>query len=223
MKHTFRTYVIALAMAALLLSACSGAPAAAPAEQASVKVDASLIAYTGTIDSISGEQWVVNGQPLTVDPSIVRDGPFQAGDTIKVEGSVNADGSFTVTRVEMPSASDMSDLPQIGDPQTDGNTNDTNTNDTNTNDTNTNDTNTNDANTNDDNMNDDNSNSDDANSNDDGSNSNDDDDDGNSNSDDDDDDNSNSSDSGNSNDDDDDHDDNDNDDDDDHDDNSNGS
>ena len=218
MKQTKRIYLIVLAVFAVLLSACGGAPAAAPAEQAAVKVDASLIAYTGTVESIDGDQWVVNGQPLTVDPAVIRDGPFQVGDAIKVEGAVNPDGSITVTRVEMPSADDLAQLPQIGDPPPDGNTNDTNTNDTNTNDVNANDDNSNDANANDDNSNDANDNDDDdSNSNNTNSNDDDDSDDSNSN-------NNNS----NNNDDDDDHDDNnsnDDDHDDDHedDDNSNGS
>ena len=64
MKHTYRSFLIVLAMFALVLSAC-GTPAAAPAEQAAVKVNASLVAYTGTIDSMDGTQWIVNGQSLT--------------------------------------------------------------------------------------------------------------------------------------------------------------
>ena len=212
MKQNKGTYFIVLVVFAILLSACGGAPAAAPAEQAAVKVDASLIAYTGTVDSIAGNQWVVNGQMLTVDPSVIRDGPFQVGDNIKVEGSVNTDGSFTVTRVELPSADDLERLPQIGDPPTNDNTNDANVNDDNAN---TNDVNANDSNINDDNTNDDddnaNSNDNDDNGNSNGNSNDDDDDDNNNNSndvDDDDDDNSN----GNSNDDDDEDDDNSNDD-----------
>jgi len=223
MKQINRTYLVVIAVFAILLSACGGAPAAAPVEQASIKVNASLIAYTGTIESIDGDQWVVNGQPLTVNPAVIQDGPFQVGDTIKVEGDVNPDGTFTVTRVEMPSADDLAQLPQVGDPATDGNANDANTNDTNANDAN-----SNDDNGNDDNSNDINGNGNDDNSND--ANSNDDDDDGNSNSSidnsNDDDDDSNSNDSNSNNDDDDDHDDsnsNDDDHDDDHESNSNGS
>jgi len=190
MKQNKGTYFVVLAVFAILLSACGGAPAAAPAEQAAVKVDASLIAYTGTVESIAGNQWVVNGQPLTVDPGVIKDGPFKVGDTIKVEGSLNTDGSFTVTRVELPSADDLVRLPTIGDEPVNDNTNDANVNDDNAN--------TNDANSNDVNINDDNTNDDDnANSN---VNNN-----GNSNDDDDDDDNNNNS---NSNDDDDDDDDN---------------
>jgi len=172
-------FVTVALLAAYVLSACGGVPAASPAEQAAVKVDASLVAYTGTIESITGDQWVVNGQTLTVAPAVVRDGPFQVGDVVKVEGNVNPDGSFTVSRVEAPTASDLTELPPLGNDNANANSNDDNSNDANanSNDDNSNDDNAN-ANSNDDNANlnsnDDNSNDDNANlnSNDDNSNDN---------------------------------------------------
>jgi hypothetical protein len=164
-------FVTVVLLAAYVLSACGGVPAAAPAEQAAVKVDASLVAYTGTLEGINGDQWIVNGQALTIDPAVVQDGPFQVGDTVKVEGDVNPDGSFTVSRIEAPSASDLTELPQLGNENANANSNDANTNDVNAN-TNIND-NTN-VNSNDDNSNDDNINinSNDNNSNDDDTNMN---------------------------------------------------
>jgi len=158
-------FVTVVLLAAYVLSACGGVPAVSPAEQAAVKVDASLVAYTGTIEGMNGDQWIVNGQALTIDPVVVRDGPFQVGDTVKVEGNVNPDGSFTVSRIEAPTASDLTDLPQLGNDNANANSNDDNTNDVNAN-TNINDSNTN-VNSNDDNSNDDNTN---VNSNDDNSN-----------------------------------------------------
>lgn len=152
----------------LVLSAC-GAPAATPAA-AGGKVDAMPVAFIGVVDSITGDQWVINGQTVTVAASVVRDGPFQPGDSVKVEGVVNQDGSFTVSRVEVPSPQDVSSLPPFGDDNSnDSNTNDANTNDANINDANMNDANVNDANINEGNVNDDNGN--DANLNDDNSNS----------------------------------------------------
>ena len=205
-KRFFFTTLVLLA--AYVLSACGGLPQQADqssGDQAAIKVRAVEVAYTGVIDAISGTEWTVNGQVLSVDPSVVRDGPFQAGDTVKVEGEVNQDGSITVKRVEAPSPADLTDLPQLGDDN--ANIND-NTNDDNSNENTNDNTNVN-GNDNDDDNN--------ANGN---SNDNDDDDDDNANSnsndndDDDDDDNSNSNSNRNSNDDGDD-DDNDNDDDDD--------
>jgi len=142
MKQSFRIFISVLALSTLLLSACGGV--AAPVTAGGSKVDAALVEFTGVIESIDGNQWTVNGQVITVDPAVVKDGPFNVGDTIKVEAQVAADGSITVTRVESPS---------VGD----------NSNDDNGNDDNSNDVNENEDNSNGDNGNDDNSNGDDEN------------------------------------------------------------
>ena len=186
MKRT-RFLMIVLVVGALGLSAC-GAIAITPGS-GSVTAAALPVAFIGIVDSMVGDQWVISGTTVTVDPDVVQDGPFAVGDQVKVEGIVGTDGSFTVTRVEAPTPQDVSTLSPFGNE----NTNDANINDgnANSNDANVNDGNDNGANTNDDNGSDDNSN--DSNTNDDngGGNSNDDnsndDNDGNSNDDDDDD------------------------------------
>jgi len=163
MKKIFQTLIPMLILATLLTSACTGA--AAPANNSlATKVQADLVDFTGVIESINGDQWVVNGKTVTVDPSIVRDGPFKVGDTIKVEAKVESDGSITVTRVENPLTVDNSN---------NANSNDVNSNDANSNDINSNDANSNSSNSNDVNVNDSNSNvsnSNDSNSNDDNGN-----------------------------------------------------
>jgi hypothetical protein len=176
MKTTNRFKVISFfLLVAYLLSACAGAPAATQAPVTSVGSDKPLahpVTFVGVIDGIAGDQWTINGVTVTVDPAVVRDGPFNVGDQVKVEGVVNQDGSVTVSRVETPSQADLSTLPQLG------NDNDANSNDDNSNDANVNDDNSNTANSNDDTSVDDNSNSsnsnddtvDDANSNDDNGN-----------------------------------------------------
>jgi hypothetical protein len=176
MKKVTRYALIVFVLASMLLGAC----AAAPVTGAS-KVESASVAFTGTIDGISGSQWIVNGQSITVEPSVIRDGPFSVGDLVKVEVDVNQDGSITVTRVETPSSADLSDLPSLGDDNSNGNTNDdsanvnsnANTNDDNSNASNSNDDNSNVSNSNDDNSNVSNSNDDNSNvgnSNDDNSN-----------------------------------------------------
>jgi hypothetical protein len=158
----------------LLISACSGVAASEEKGNGS-KVEPSLVEFTGVIESIDGNQWVINGQALTVDPAIVRDGPFDVGDTVKVEAEVALDGSITVTRVELPSADENSNDDNGNDDNSnddngnDDNSNDDNGNDDNSNDDNGNDDNSNDDNGNDDNSNDDNGNDDDSNDNDSGS------------------------------------------------------
>ncbi len=137
MKQSFRIFISVLTLSTLLLSACGGV--AAPVTSGGSKVDAALVEFTGVIEAIDGNQWTVNGQVITVDPSVVNDGPFNVGDTIKVEAQVAADGSITVTQVETPSVDD--------------NSNGVNENEDNSNDVNGNDDNSNDANENDDNSN----------------------------------------------------------------------
>ena len=102
MKHITRTLIFILVLTTLLVSACAGA--AAPASSSAEKVQADLVEFTGVIEAINGTQWTINGQIVTVDPSVVRDGPFQVGDTVKLEAQVAQDGSVVVTRVETPSA-----------------------------------------------------------------------------------------------------------------------
>jgi hypothetical protein len=172
----FLTFV--LTIGTLLLSACgAAATAATPAPIATSDnsgVDAMPVAFVGIVDSIAGDQWVISGTTMTVDASIVRNGPFGVGDRIKVEGFVNPDGSLTVSRVETPTPQDiLTATPFVVDNSNDVNTNDGNINDDNSNTANSNDGNANDDNGGNSNSNDDNSNT--ANSNDDnGGNSNDD-------------------------------------------------
>jgi hypothetical protein len=161
-----------IVLVGLLLSAC--APAAAPsANSANVGGGKAVtqVTFTGVIESMDGDQWVVESQSITVDPSVVRDGAFVVGDTVKVEALIAADGSLVAQRVETPSASDLAGA---NSNESNGNSNDNAVDNSNVNDTNVNanDDNSNDANINGDNSNDDNSNDDNG---DDNSNNNDDD------------------------------------------------
>jgi uncharacterized membrane protein YgcG len=145
----FLTFVLVLGT--LLLSACGAAaatPTSAPAA-GNAKVQAMPVAFVGIIDSMAGDQWVISGTTVTVDASIVRDGPFNVGDQVKVEGHVSSDGSFTVSRVEAPAPQDAATQP----PLVDDNSNDANINDDHGVDTNVNDDNGGAGNTNDDNSN----------------------------------------------------------------------
>ena len=132
MKKLSKILIPMLVLATLLISACAGA---APSTSGSDKVSASPVEFTGVIEAINGNQWTVNGQVITVDPSVLRDGPFIVGNTIKVQAEVQQDGSIVVTRVEAPTAAD--------------NSNDVNSNDANGNDVNSNDDNSNGDNSND--------------------------------------------------------------------------
>jgi hypothetical protein len=172
MKKQYRFLFIAAALIAMLVSACGGT--ATETSAGGDKPRASLVEFTGVIESMDGNQWTINGQVFTVSDDLLDNGSFVVGDTIEVKAEVQEDGTVVVTDVSQPGSSD--------DNSNDDNGNDDNSND----DDNGNDDNSND----DDNGNDDNSNDDD-NGNDDNSNDDDSGNDDNSGSDGDDDDNGN--------------------------------
>lgn len=106
--HFLRSGII---LAGILLGACA-APVSTPAP-ASGGVDKALyseVVFTGVIESMSADQWVINGQTIQVDQSVIRDGSFVVGDTVKVEAVVAADGSITAQRVESPAAADLAGI-----------------------------------------------------------------------------------------------------------------
>lgn len=94
----------------LLLGAC--APAAlsssAPTNVGGGKAISEVV-FTGVIESMDGDRWVIDGQTITVDTSVLRDGTFVVGDTVKVEASVSQDGTVIAQRVETPSAADLAE------------------------------------------------------------------------------------------------------------------
>jgi len=101
MKKISFSFFVLMALFAILISACGGA---APADTSAGAGKPQAAEFTGVIEAINGDQWTVNGQVITVDPAILRDGPFAVGDTVKVEVEVQTDGSVVVTRVEAPAA-----------------------------------------------------------------------------------------------------------------------
>lgn len=94
----------------LVLGACAPAalPSSAPSNVGSGKPVSDVI-FTGVIESMDGNQWMIDGQKITVDASVLRDGSFAVGDTVKVEASVAEDGTVTAQRVETPSAADLAE------------------------------------------------------------------------------------------------------------------
>lgn len=136
------TLVSLLLVGAYLLSACGGALSPAAASEVAPKVLAKEIVFTGVVEAMNGNQWVVSGQTITLDPAAALDPNITVGVIVKVEGSVSADGTVMALKIETSTES--------GNNSNDDNSNDVgNSNDDNSND---------DANANDDNGNDDNSN-----------------------------------------------------------------
>jgi hypothetical protein len=162
-----------LVVGTLLLSACGATPSTATpvVESTAQKVEAMPVAFVGIVDSMAGDQWVISGTTVTVDESIVRDGPFHVADRIKVEGFTKPDGSFTVSRVEAPTPQEVATLPPVSVDNSNEAISNTNTNDANVNDDNSSGLNSNDDNSNAANSNVNDDHGTDVNSNDDNSNS----------------------------------------------------
>ena len=95
MKHFSLTLLVVGALAAMLLSACG--PTAPTATPVSPTAQAIPVEYTGVVESMDGTQWVISGRALTIDPAVVRDGPFQVGDTVKLAIVVIPGGALQVT------------------------------------------------------------------------------------------------------------------------------
>ena len=108
---TIKFFQAVIVLVGLLLSAC--APSAVPSASAPANVSGgksvSEVVFTGVIESMDGAQWVIDGQTVTVDSSVQRDGSFVVGDTVKVEAAVAADGSVVAQRVETPSTADLAE------------------------------------------------------------------------------------------------------------------
>ncbi|MBM4427019.1 MAG: hypothetical protein FJ031_07250 [Chloroflexi bacterium] len=169
MKKVSLKLFLAVMTFALLLSACGGA--AVSADPTAGKAQAALVQFTGIIEAMDGDQWTINGQVLTVPPTLLRGKTFNVGDAIDMEVEVGDDGSFVVKSVERSDDDNSND----DDDDNSDDDNDSNSNDDNGNDSNSNSSNSNSSNSNDDDDGDDNNtNSSNVNSN--SSNSNDDDD-----------------------------------------------
>jgi hypothetical protein len=138
------TLVSLLLIGAYLLSACGGTLPQAPAAEVAPKVLAKEVVFTGTVEAMNGNQWVVSGQTITVDPAAALDPNITVGVIVKVEGTVSADGAVVALKIETSTVSD--DNANDDNSNDVGNSNDDNSNgNVNSNDDNGNDDNSNDA------------------------------------------------------------------------------
>jgi len=139
MKQSIRIKWISVALiGAYLLSACGGTLPQSASPEVAQKVQASEIVFTGIVEQISGDQWVVSGQAFTVDRAAVMDSGIAVGDIVKVEGTVSADGSVVAMTIESSTvAEDNSNSANSNDANSNvnANSNDDNSNTGNTNST----------------------------------------------------------------------------------------
>ena len=115
MKKISNFLRLVVTITTLLLSACGSAAATSTSEAIGGSVAPISVAFIGMVDSMAGDQWVINGQTVTVSVDAIQDGPFNIGDEVKVEGVVSSDGSFAVSNVKLPTPQELSSLPPFGD------------------------------------------------------------------------------------------------------------
>ena len=159
MKRSFSLFLSVVGLAGFLLTACSGsAPTLA---QQKPGVESARVQFVGTIETMQGNQWTINGQAVEVSPDLVDGMTFQVGDDVKVAAVIDKNGEAQAESIEKPdddsgtnSNDDSKDDTSSDD---DGNSDDDSKDDTSSDD---------DGNSNDDSK-DDTSNDDDGNSNDD--------------------------------------------------------
>lgn len=96
---------------AYLLAACGGTAPQALTPAAGPKVDANVVAFTGIVEAINGNQWTVSGQTLTLDPQTLLDPNIVVGDEVKVEANVLSDGAVVATKVESSKPDDVASTP----------------------------------------------------------------------------------------------------------------
>ncbi len=103
-KSTHYLAFLVLTLAAYVLSACGGAlpaqPAAPSGPATGQKVQAAPVAFLGVVEAMNGDQWVVSGQTVAVDPKMLQDPAIKVGDKVRVEGTVGQDGRLVATRIE---------------------------------------------------------------------------------------------------------------------------
>jgi hypothetical protein len=63
---------------------------------------------TGTLESINGNVWIIDGQAVTVTTSTEVKGSLVVGDLVKVHASPSADGSLVAREIEIADSSDES-------------------------------------------------------------------------------------------------------------------
>ena len=128
--NRFKLLSIVLLLA-YLLSACSGVSPQSGNPVGGGKPQAKEVAFTGTVQAVSGSEITVSGQVVAIDARTVLDPNIKVGDIVRVEAQVTESGAVIALTVESSSVSDDATN------SNDGNANDDNAN-TNTGDDNTN-------------------------------------------------------------------------------------
>lgn len=109
MKTIIRLKALSFFLAtAYLLAACGGTLPQVSASTQGPKVQANVVAFTGIVESIAGNEWTVSGQKISLAPQVSLDPNIAVGDTVKVEANVLPGGDVMALKVESWGNDDVS-------------------------------------------------------------------------------------------------------------------
>ncbi len=112
MKKSARFLVLSvLATAVFILSACAGALPAGAEVKVSADGQSAQVEFTGVVNSMAADQWVVSGQRINVGPQTEIDDAVAVDSTVKVYGNVTADGTATALKIELPASPSSTPVP----------------------------------------------------------------------------------------------------------------
>jgi hypothetical protein len=89
-----------LSLAMIFLSACNAVLPAGARASLSADGKSAQVEFTGTVDSIAANQWVVSGQKLMINSHSIVNGSIVVGNTVKVSATVTSDGAVTADKIE---------------------------------------------------------------------------------------------------------------------------
>jgi hypothetical protein len=101
-----------VSLAAVFMAACNAALPAGAEAKLSADGQSAEVEFTGIVDSIAADQWVVAGQVLLITPQTELDGSITVGNTVKVYATITADGAVTANEIELPISESSTAVPQ---------------------------------------------------------------------------------------------------------------
>lgn len=109
-KNRFSTLFV-LVITGLLLAACNTSLPAGADVDISNDGQSAQVEFTGLVESIASDQWVVQGYPVLITSQTVIEGAFSVGDSAHVHAVVDENGNVTATRIEGFSGSSSTPTP----------------------------------------------------------------------------------------------------------------
>ena len=80
----------------------------------SVSSDTGHIGYTGVVETIAPDSWVVSGLTFGITAETVITDTIVVGDTVKVEALINPDSTFTATEIKLDNSEPGGEFQLIG-------------------------------------------------------------------------------------------------------------